>query len=57
MKDEVPDESESVNNLILSCYKELDCYLFPDPGRKVTFDSTFNGDVKGQLSKHISTII
>lgn len=47
MKEEVPSESESVQDLILSCYKDYDCYLLPSPGDKVVRDSNYNGNATG----------
>ena len=47
MREQVPDESRSVNDLILSCFKKCDCYLFPHPGTKVALESTYNGNVTG----------
>ena len=47
MSDGIPEELERVNNFILSCFENIDCYLFPYPGDKVATSAKFAGKLSG----------
>lgn len=48
MSDGIPEELERVNNFILSCFENVDCYLFPYPGDKVASSAKFVGQLSGK---------